>query len=94
MAIRLLVLKDMEVIKMKKDFGVKTWLYPMPVLMIATYNEDGSPNVMNAAWGGTGVPLRVGWCGRRCHSIGWTGDEARQYALRMGLSAAFAAGGL
>ena len=22
---------------MKKDFGVKTWLYPMPVLMIATY---------------------------------------------------------
>ena len=38
---------------MKKDFGVKTWLYPMPVLMIATYNEDGSPNVMNAAWGGT-----------------------------------------
>ena len=39
---------------MKKDFGVKTWLYPMPVLMIATYSEDGSPNVMNAAWGGTG----------------------------------------
>ena len=39
---------------MKKDFGVKTWLHPMPVLMIATYNEDGSPNVMNAAWGGTG----------------------------------------
>ena len=39
---------------MKKDFGVKTWLYPMPVLMIATYNEDGAPNVMNAAWGGTG----------------------------------------
>ena len=34
---------------MKKDFGVKTWLYPMPVLMIATYDEDGSPNVMNAA---------------------------------------------
>ena len=29
--------------KVKKDFGVKTWLYPMPVLMIATYNEDGSP---------------------------------------------------
>lgn len=23
----------------------------MPVLMIATYNEDGSVNVMNAAWG-------------------------------------------
>ena len=39
---------------MKKDFGVKTWLCPMPVLMVATFNEDGSPNVMTAAWGGTG----------------------------------------
>jgi len=26
---------------MKKDFGTKTWMLPMPVLMIATYDEDG-----------------------------------------------------
>ena len=26
-------------------------IFPMPVLMIATYNEDGSVDVMNAAWG-------------------------------------------
>lgn len=26
-------------------------IFPMPVLMVATYNEDGSVNVMNAAWG-------------------------------------------
>ena len=26
-------------------------IFPMPVLLIATYNEDGSVNVMNAAWG-------------------------------------------
>ena len=26
-------------------------IFPMPVLTIATYNEDGSVNVMNAAWG-------------------------------------------
>lgn len=37
---------------MRKNFGVKTWTYPQPVLMIATYNEDGSPDIMNAAWGG------------------------------------------
>lgn len=37
---------------MRKNFGVKTWLFPQPVMMIATYNEDGSANVMNAAWGG------------------------------------------
>lgn len=37
---------------MRKNFGAKTWLYPMPVLMIGTYDEKGVPNVMNAAWGG------------------------------------------
>lgn len=37
---------------MRKDFGVKSWFYPLPVLIIGTYNEDGSANAMNAAWGG------------------------------------------
>ena len=37
---------------MRKNFGAKHWLYPQPVLMIATYNEDGTPDIMNAAWGG------------------------------------------
>ena len=37
---------------MKKDLGVKPYLFPMPVLMIATYNEDGTVDVMNMAWGG------------------------------------------
>lgn len=37
---------------MRKNFGPKTWLYPMPVLIVGTYDENGSPNAMNAAWGG------------------------------------------
>ena len=37
---------------MRKDLGVKTYLFPMPVLMIATYNEDDTVDVMNMAWGG------------------------------------------
>lgn len=36
---------------MRKDFGAKPFLYPMPVLIIATYGADGTPNAMNAAWG-------------------------------------------
>lgn len=36
---------------MKKDLGVKPYLFPMPVLIIGTYNEDGSADAMNAAWG-------------------------------------------
>ena len=37
---------------MRKNYGPKTWLYPMPVLIIGTYDENGTPNAMNAAWGG------------------------------------------
>lgn len=36
---------------MKKNIKVTEAIFPMPVLMIATYNEDNSINVMNAAWG-------------------------------------------
>ena len=37
---------------MRKNFGAKTWLYPMPVLIVGTYDENGIPDAMNAAWGG------------------------------------------
>ena len=35
-----------------KSFGQKPWMLPQPVLIIGTYNQDGTPNAMNAAWGG------------------------------------------
>ena len=35
-----------------KSLGVKPWMMPQPVLIIGTYNADGTPNAMNAAWGG------------------------------------------
>ena len=37
---------------MRKNFGAKPYMYPMPVLIIGTYGEDGKPDAMNAAWGG------------------------------------------
>ena len=37
---------------MKKNFGQKTWFFPLPVLIIGTYDEKSVPNAMNAAWGG------------------------------------------
>ncbi len=37
---------------MKKSLGAKTILYPTPVLVIGTYDREGKPNVMTAAWGG------------------------------------------
>ncbi len=36
----------------RTNFGARTWLLPMPALVIATYNMDGSVNAMTAAWGG------------------------------------------
>ena len=36
---------------MRKNIKTTEAIFPMPVLMVATYNEDGSIDVMNAAWG-------------------------------------------
>lgn len=36
---------------MRKTLKLTEGIFPMPVLMVAAYNEDGSVNVMNAAWG-------------------------------------------
>ncbi len=37
---------------MKTSLGAKTLLYPAPVMVVGTYNENGQANVMTAAWGG------------------------------------------
>ncbi len=37
---------------MRKNFGTKPWVYPLPVLIIGSYDENGKPDAMNAAWGG------------------------------------------
>ena len=36
---------------MRKNLGKVPAVYPMPVLMVAAYDEAGTVNVMNAAWG-------------------------------------------
>ena len=38
-------------IDMRKEIKTTEAIFPMPVLMIATYNEDGTIDIMNAAWG-------------------------------------------
>ena len=47
---------------MRRDFGVKTWLYPQPVLVIATYSADGTPDAMCAAWGGISDDTQLSVC--------------------------------
>lgn len=47
---------------MRQNFGAKPILYPMPVLIIGTYNSDGSANAMNAAWGGISEENEITVC--------------------------------
>ena len=47
---------------MRKNFGAKALCYPMPVFIIGTYNADGTPNAMNAAWGGISEEQEITIC--------------------------------
>ena len=47
---------------MRKDFGAKPILYPQPVFILATYDEAGIPNAMNAAWGGLSEETEITLC--------------------------------
>ena len=47
---------------MRKNLGAKPYTYPQPVFMLATYGEDGTPDVMNAAWGGISEGNELSLC--------------------------------
>ena len=47
---------------MRKNFGAKAYTYPQPVFIIATYSEDGTPDAMNAAWGGISDTTELSMC--------------------------------
>ena len=53
---------------MRKNFGAKPWTYPQPVLILATYGEDGTPDAMNAAWGGISEASEIS---RKLEKAGW-----------------------
>ena len=47
---------------MRKNFGAKPWTYPQPVFILAAYDENGTPNAMNAAWGGISEDKELSMC--------------------------------
>ena len=47
---------------MRKNFGPAPAVYPMPVFIIGTYDENGIPNAMNAAWGGISEMNEISIC--------------------------------
>ena len=47
---------------MRKNFGAKPCTYPQPVFIIASYDEEGRADAMNAAWGGISDDTQISLC--------------------------------
>ena len=47
---------------MRKNLKAKAYVYPLPVLIIGTYADDGTANAMNAAWGGLSEENEISIC--------------------------------
>ena len=69
---------------MKKNLGKKNWMFPMPVLMIGTYNEDGTPNAMNAAWGGITLEDEITICIDTSHKTWGNIAERKAFTVAFG----------
>ena len=71
---------------MRKNFGAKPWTYPQPVFILAAYNEDGTPNAMNAAWGGISEDKELSMCISEGHKT--TADILARKAFTVSMATA------
>ena len=69
---------------MRKNFGAKEMCYPMPVFIIGTYNEDGTPNAMNAAWGGVTEEAQLTICVESTHKTAKNILARKAFTVSMG----------
>ena len=76
---------------MRKNFGAKEMCYPMPVFIIGTYNEDGTPNAMNAAWGGVTEEAQLTICVEAGHKTAKNIQKRKAFTVSMGTAKYMAA---
>ena len=69
---------------MRKNFGAKEMCYPMPVFIIGTYNDDGTPNAMNAAWGGVTEEAQLTICVEAEHRTAKNIQNRKAFTVSMG----------
>ena len=50
---------EVKEVEGRKNFADKTVITPLPALMIATWDAEGTPDVMMAAWGGQCGPKHI-----------------------------------
>ena len=70
---------------MRKNFGAKPMCYPMPVFIIGTYNADGTPNAMNAAWGGISEETEITICVDSAHRTAENLKARKAFTVSMGI---------
>lgn len=71
---------------MRKNFGAKAWTYPQSVFIIATYDENGNPDAMNAAWGGISCDTEICLCLSEEHKT--TQNILKRKAFTIGIGTA------
>ena len=76
---------------MRKNFGAKAMCYPMPVFIIGTYNADGTPNAMNAAWGGISEETEITICVDSSHKTAENLMARKAFTVSMGTADAMVA---
>ena len=69
---------------MRRNLGVKAALYPMPVFILATYNDDGTPNAMTAAWGGISEENEVTICISDDHQTTFNIEKRNAFTINIG----------
>ena len=69
---------------MRKSFGPKPITYPQPVFIIASFDEQGHPNAMNAAWGGISEQNEISLCLSAHHKTVLNILSSKVFSVAMG----------
>lgn len=76
---------------MRKNFGAKPVCYPQPVFIIATYGADGTPDAMNAAWGGISEEAEISVCISEDHKTTENILQRKAFTISMATASQLAA---
>ena len=66
---------------MRKNFGPQTTVYPMPVFVIGTYDENGVADAMNAAWGGISEENEISICVSADHKTTYNFEKTGEFTV-------------
>ena len=69
---------------MRVKLNPKAYLYPQPVLIIGTYDENGVPDAMNAAWGGVSDSSEISMCLSSSHKTVKNILLKKEFSVSMG----------